>query len=100
VHHIYRLQNERLETKNIQEDEVFTAMNMKSFTFWDIKPCSLMKSQPPFRRNTSHSAHCLLHAGSLLGLLFNPEDGRDTFLRNVSLLSLGNKMLYDRRNNS
>jgi hypothetical protein len=26
---------------------------------------------------------CLLHAGFFLGLLFNPEDGDDIFLRNI-----------------
>jgi hypothetical protein len=29
-------------------------------------------------------ACCLLRAGFLLGLLFNPEDGSDMFLQNIS----------------
>jgi hypothetical protein len=29
------------------------------------------------------SACCLLHAGFLLGLLYNTEDGGDVFLRNI-----------------
>jgi hypothetical protein len=43
---------------------------------------------------------CPLHAGSLLGLLFNPEDGDKMFLRNVSLLSMDYLALYPRRENS
>jgi hypothetical protein len=32
---------------------------------------------------TDHSDFHLLHAGSLLGLLFDPEGGGCTFLRNI-----------------
>jgi hypothetical protein len=40
--------------------------------------------QSTFRSSLSiPSARCLLHAGFLLGLLFNPEDEIDMFLRNV-----------------
>jgi hypothetical protein len=38
----------------------------------------------------------LLHSGLLLGLLFNPQDGGDMFLRNVGLLSPGRTALYPR----
>jgi hypothetical protein len=38
-----------------------------------------------------------LHAGILLGLFFNPEDGSDMFLRNVGWLSTDYTSLYPRR---
>jgi hypothetical protein len=47
--------------------EVLTAVVMKCSIFCDITPWSC----------------CLLHAGIVLGLHFNPEDGGDIFLRNV-----------------
>jgi hypothetical protein len=37
------------------------------------------------------------HAGFLLILLFNPEDGGDMFLRNVGSLSTGYKTLKPRK---
>jgi hypothetical protein len=45
--------------------EVLTAVVIKGFMFWDIKPCFL------------------IHAGFSLGLFYDPEDGSDIFLRNV-----------------
>jgi hypothetical protein len=50
---------------------------MKGSTFWDITLWSSLKAE------WLCSACCLLHAGLLLGLFFDPEDGRDVFLRNV-----------------
>jgi hypothetical protein len=44
------------------------------------------ESHPTFRKNTSpFSEICLLllHAGLLLGLFFDPNDGSDIFLQNV-----------------
>jgi hypothetical protein len=40
------------------------------------------------------------HAGFLLGLFFNLEDGGDMFLQNVSSLSMDYMSLYPRRQNS
>jgi hypothetical protein len=37
----------------------------------------------PVKFNWESSACCLLYAGSLLALLFDPEDGADIFLRNT-----------------
>jgi hypothetical protein len=42
-------------------------------------------------------ACCLLHAGFLLGLLLNPKDGSDIFLRNVGLLLTDCTALCPRR---
>jgi hypothetical protein len=38
-----------------------------------------------------------IHADLLLGLLFDPEDGSDIFLRNVGRLSTDYTALYSRR---
>jgi hypothetical protein len=40
------------------------------------------------------------HTGFLLGLFFDPEDGGDMFLQNVSRLSTDYAALYPRRQNS
>jgi hypothetical protein len=47
---------------------------------------SIFRPEEKDKHKTSlkYSFSCwLLHAGFLLGLLFNPEDGGDMFLRNV-----------------
>jgi hypothetical protein len=50
---------------NVVRSEVLTEVVMKSSLFCDISACYL------------------LHAGLLLGLFFDTEDGGDLFLRNV-----------------
>jgi hypothetical protein len=65
--------------------------NLKSSVFWNITLCSPVKADWCFR-----GPYCLsFHAGSLLGLLLNPEDGGTICFRNVSWL--GHMMLYLRR---
>jgi hypothetical protein len=51
--------------------EVLTAVIMKSTILWDIKLSRVLL------------ATCC-HAGLLLGLFFDPKDGGDMFLRNIS----------------
>jgi hypothetical protein len=73
--------------------EVPTAVVMKNIVFWDITPCSSLKSNRRVRgtyrlhnqgrisRERYQRGTCF-HAGILLGL-FHPADGSDMFLRNV-----------------
>jgi hypothetical protein len=58
---------------------VFTMVVMKNSVLWDISLCSLLKVNRHFREHIT-SACRLLHAGFLLGLFFDPEDGGDMFL--------------------
>jgi hypothetical protein len=63
--------------------EVLIVVVMKSSTFWDITPCNPLKVNRRFGgtcRLLPGSACYLLHAGFLLGLFFDPEDGGDMFL--------------------
>jgi hypothetical protein len=82
--------------------EVLTAVVMKSPTFWGIRPCSPLnvnrylggtfrhflqgrrESQARNKQEVDRK-QSLFHAGFLLGLLFDPEDGGYVLLRNVSL---------------
>jgi hypothetical protein len=58
-----------------------------------LPPFSGSKKKPSKKLNESSSKQgflpisCLRHAGFLLGLLFDPEDGGNIFLRNTSWLS-------------
>jgi hypothetical protein len=61
-----------------------------------------VENPPTFLRNISQVASRVqyatcFHAGFLLGLLFDPEDGRDMFLRNVGGLPMAYTTLYPRR---
>jgi hypothetical protein len=51
--------------------EILTTAVMKSSVFWDIMPYKL-------------PVCCLLHAGILLDVFFDPEDGGDVFFPDVS----------------
>jgi hypothetical protein len=53
--------------------EVFTAVVMKSTIFWDITLCSPLSVNRRFGRTQPPSS-----------AIFDPEDGGDMFLRNVS----------------
>jgi hypothetical protein len=48
----------------------------------------------------SSFACCLLHAGYFLGLLFNLEDRREMFLRNIGSILTDYTSLYSRRYNT
>jgi hypothetical protein len=86
--------------------KVLTAVVMKSPPFWGIIPCSPFKvnrclggifrqffqgRKESQTRNKYEvdSKQSLLHAGFLLGLLFDPEDGGFMLLSNVSLIYKG-----------
>jgi hypothetical protein len=55
--------------------EVLTAVVMKSIIFWDVTPCSPLVASRALLATR-------FHAGLLLGLFFDPEDGGDMFPQN------------------
>jgi hypothetical protein len=85
--------------------EVFTVEAMKSSVFWAM-PCNLVKVSwysggtchfhlQCWRANQARKQHqagsmhiCLLHAGFLFGIIFEPKDRSATFLQNVNWISL------------
>jgi hypothetical protein len=93
------------------EFEVLTAVVINSSLFWDITTCSPPKVNRRFgvtyrlhlqgRRISQTKHHChLFHAGFLLGLFFDSNDGGDKFLRNVRWLSTESTELYPIRKKS
>jgi hypothetical protein len=70
---------------------------MKSYTVWDIMPCSPLKVNRSFggkchldlhgggisKQETRVKKAAILHAGLLLASFFEPEEGGDIFPRNV-----------------
>jgi hypothetical protein len=100
------------------EFETLSAVVMKSFIFWNVLPYSQLKIKRSFgetcrlhlqgrricqSRNQGERVSIVLylfHAGFLPGLLFDPEDVGDTFLRNVDWLSFNYTALHHRTQNS
>jgi hypothetical protein len=52
-------------------------MLLKSTTLWRITPCSELKAAHVSDEHISALLFTFVHAGSLLGLFFHPEDGSD-----------------------
>lgn len=74
---------------------------LKSSVFWEIRPFSLLKVKPRFRRNMTppsswsknnpsekrvYSSCYPVHSVFLLGLLFDPEDGGDARKRRFTFI--------------
>jgi hypothetical protein len=72
---------------SLYEDTVFwvvTPRNLEeSSTFW--RSISLLSAESKNKSRCQKETGALLATRMLLGLLFDPEDGGDTFLRNVRL---------------
>jgi hypothetical protein len=62
--------------------EVFTAVTMKKAVFWDVVPCRNCINQ---RFGGTYALTCSrwFFACGFSSFFFYPEDGGDTFLRNV-----------------
>jgi hypothetical protein len=100
------------DPKSHQEIVALTAVVMKSCIFWDMTPCSPLKidvseehiayifrAEEQTEQETS-SACYLCQVGFLLGLLFDPDDDGEIFLRNVGRLTTDYMALYPRRQKS
>jgi hypothetical protein len=72
--------------------EVLTAVTVKNTLFWDVILCSPLEVQQCVR-----ATYCLSFLCFLLGLLFDPEGGANTFLRNVGELLLDYTALHPTR---
>jgi hypothetical protein len=87
--------------------KALTAMVMKRCIFWDIglTPRSLVKGNRRFggtcylhlQGRRISSTCCLIHAGFLLGLILDPEDGSHILPRNFGRLSPDYTALCSRR---
>jgi hypothetical protein len=83
--------------------EVLTASVMKSAIFLDIMPCSPLKVNRRFggtyrlHLQGRRISRASFHAGFLLGLVFDAEDGGDMILRNVGWLSTHYTALFSKR---
>jgi hypothetical protein len=79
--------------------EVFTAVVLKSIFFWDMTPCSLQSCTRRFRG--TYRLHLqgrrIVQQTSKQATFFDPEDGGDTFLRNVGYNSADYTASYPRR---
>jgi hypothetical protein len=60
---------------------MFLNRNERSSVLGDVTPCNSLKVNCHFRGIGSSCS--LLHAGLLLGLFVDPEDGDDVFLQNI-----------------
>jgi hypothetical protein len=74
--------------------------------FWDITLCSPLKINRRFGltcrlhfEDRRSRAFFIFHADFLLGILFDPEDGGDIFLRNFGRFLMDYTALYPRRLN-
>jgi hypothetical protein len=77
------------------QDSMGSILILKSSIFWNIT------TRSPLKVRWKQSPACyLLHAGFLLCLFFDTENGGDMFLRNVCWLSTDYTALYPRRQNS
>jgi hypothetical protein len=68
--------------------EVITAVAMKGSIFWNIRPCSQLK--------TDTSCY-LFDLGFFLSLILDPEDRSYIFLRNTGCTSTDYTALYPRK---
>jgi hypothetical protein len=87
-----------LTLPNWRQDRIRTTNIMKSIFFWDMTPCSALSGTR--RIGGTYRLHlqaCHLLARCFAELFYNPEDGGDTFLRNVGYHSTHYTASYPRR---
>jgi hypothetical protein len=80
---------------------------MKVMEFWFSDKLRVVNLEREYKLNNCLSgtsmrlrallANCLYHAGVLLGLLFEPEDGGDMFRRHLGWISTDYTALHRRR---